>query len=642
MSKSPDRKNPSLDGATPIDSIPNAERSVNGISVTGQTRLKPNSLWLIVALLLVIVASRAYRLDVDVLDVQTDEAWSVFQTFGALTDVVRWTPYDWTPLYYVELALWRGLVGAHPVALRWLSVLLFAVGCGAMYRVGRRLIGEGVIPMLAFAAFGYMVFLSTEMRGYAFMLAVYPLALWWTLRYFYQPTLRRAVPLGIALAALFYTSLTAVPASAMLVLFTLIVYGARAWRWIVPAAIAAVIAAPEIINKAGIVAGRARATATIQLPPLGDALTALYRAHTGDPFWLWVGLVIFALVLISPLNPLVGRNRSRPAQPRVIIVLLAWLLMPFALYVTNGLIGFFNHRYAWWVMVGAALLVGAGAARLAAARGSSNHIAYRAAYWGTAALLVVFAFLPMPLDEYQLGEPPLAESFAWLADHAQPGDVVLLDPNCACASTERLAYLSRAYFPDGLRYVGEPGNYRRVWYVTGAAGATPEILASVERGRVAGEFVGPPEALFRVYEAPPDPAGEVYANGMRFHGAEIVGMNGLHTFHEGETFTLRLWWTVDRPPEQDYSVGVFVIDAAGAVVIQQDSAPRTNPPETSRWQPGTIYVEDRTFTLPFPLPRDTYRVMLALYWWQDQTRITAPGISADGLRYLTDLYVASW
>ncbi len=597
-------------------------------------------------LLLLIIASRVYRLDVDVLDVQTDEAWSVWQTYGTLTDVIRWTPYDWTPLYYVGLGAWRGVVGDHPVMLRWLSVMLFAIGCSALYRVGRRLYGDGLIAMLAYAAFAYMVFLSTEMRGYAFLLALYPLAIWLTLRYFHRPTIRRALPLGILLAAMFYTSLTSAAAIAMLVLFSVFLYGISVWRWIVPGLIAMVIAAPEIINKASIAVARAQATTMIQLPSFGDALINMYRVHTGYPFLIWLALVIISAMLVllpSPLGEgsgvrLFSRNGASSflSSPfgeglGVRLSLLIWLLMPIPLYLTNSVLGFFNQRYAWWVMVGVALFIGAGLIRLP-----------RVVRLGVAAMLIVFAFLPIPLRNYQLGDPPLASAFDWLTDNLRPGDVLLIDPACGCQVPERFAYLSRVYFPDGLQIVTEPANHQRVWYLTGAVGATESVAEQVNRGRVPGVFFGPPEALFRVYEAPPDSAGDLYANGMRFHGAEIVGTNGLPIYHEGESFNLRVWWTADQALPLDYSVGIFLLDSTGNVVLQSDSAPQTTPPETSQWQPETIYVEDRTFTLPFPMPRGTYRVMLALYWYGDPVRFTTPNTDANGLRPLTEIHIASW
>ena len=625
---------------------------------------------LLTLLLLLIVASRAYRLDVDVLDVQTDESWSVWQTFGSVNDILRWTPYDWTPLYYLTLGAWRELTNLHPVTLRWLSVLAFAVGCSAMYRVGRRLYGAGVVPMLAYAAFAYMVFLSTEMRGYALLLAFYPLAIWSMLRYFHRPTLPRALPLGILLAAMFYTSLTSAAATGALVLFSAFLYGTRIWRWIVPAVIAVVLALPEILNKAAIITTRMQATINIPLLPFGEALVDLYGAHTGYPLLIWIGLAVVAGVmlvinfvrvrrtfsnntnrikdpltdpipspssgrdangsLLAPSPEFGGRGAGMPLE-RIALGLFVWALIPIALYITNPTFGFFNHRYSWWVMIGVALFLGAGLSRLP-----------RVGQGAVALLLITFAFVPIPLTKYQLGDPPLAPAFEWLAGKARPDDAVLIDPACGCWSPERFAYLTRVYFPMGLRFVSEPGDEQRLWYLTGAVGATESVAAAVNRGRVAGEFFGPPEALIRVYEAPPDPVGEVYSNGMRFRGAEIAGANGFPIFHEGEPLTLRVWWTADQPLPQDYSIGVFLFDSAGNLVLQEDSAPRTTPPQTSMWQTGTIYMEERTLILPIPSGRGVYRLMLALYWYGDPVRLTAPGVDADGLRFLTNVYISAW
>ena len=615
---------------------------------------KSYSALLLALLLLLIVASRAFRLDVDVLDVQTDEAWSVWQTFGTAQDIIRWTPYDWPPLYYLTLGGWRAAVGLHPVTLRWLSVLSFALGSAAFYRSARRLFRDengGLIAMLAYAAFGYMIFLSTEMRGYALLIAFYPLALWLTQRYFYRPTLSRALLLAITLAAMFYTSLTSVPAIAMLVLFTLFVYGRQVWRWWLPGGIAVLIALPEIIDKARIAVVRTSATGTIQLPPIGEALPELYRIHAGTPFVLWLILAALAIGLIvwgrrPPPQPCPefrgGSKQSSVLRSptsgwgRIAIGLVVWALMPLPLYLTNPLLGFFNHRYAWWVMPGVALLLGYGLMRLPSP-----------ARLAVAALLIIFAFLPVPFDDYQLGDAPLGESFVWLADHARAGDVLLVDPNCGCGSPETFAVLTRMYFPDGLRAVSEPEGYRRVWYLTGASGATQDVFERVSAGRVAGIFVGPPESLFRLYEAPPDAQGIVYENGMRFHGADLLDIHTFPTFHEGETVRARLWWSVDEPPALDYSVGVYLLDADGRVHAQEDSAPALiypddAPLETSRWQPGQIFIEERQITLPPSVGRGDYALKMALYWFGDEIRLTAPGVDADGLLPLAALHVAAW
>jgi hypothetical protein len=310
--------------------------------------------------------------------------------------------------------------------------------------------------------------------------------------------------------------------------------------------------------------------------------------------------------------------------------------MPIPLYFTNGPHGFFNERYTWWVMIGGALLLGLGLSRLP-----------RIGRIGVAALLAVFAFLPIPLDEVQIVSPPIGQALRWLTGKIEPGDALLIDPNCACGADEVWEYYMRVYFPRGLPVATSPDGFRRVWYVTGAAGATADVAAAVNRGRIAGEFYGPPESLLRLYQAPPNPAGVSYANGMRFHGMEWVGVRGLPVWHEGETVRLRLWWSAARAMPLDYSVGIFVRDSSGAVIAQSDSAPQIvlpadSPHETSRWQPGALYVEERAIALPFPLARGVYTVDLAVYWYGDQVRIDAPGVDADGLLNLATITVISW
>ncbi len=519
----------------------------------------------------------------------------------------------------MALAGWRQLTGLNPVVLRWLSVLAFVIGAAALYRVGRRLGGSGILAMTAYAAFGFLIFLSTELRGYALLLALFPLAIWLALRYFDRPTLRRALLLGIIIAAMIYISMTSIPALGALALFTLIVYRRAVWRWILPGGIALLLALPELIQKASIVVSRVQATLGIALKPFLDALANMYGQWSGNAVPIWLALSLLAALLL-----IVRRKRRSLA-----LALVVWSLLPVALYLTNGTFGFFNVRYAWWVMTGIALLLGVGLARLPIA--------------GRAVAAVFFGglmLLPIPLRTYQIFQAPLGADFDWLSQHLQPGDVLLVDPKCACGDPEVFDYYTQVYFPRGLTFITAPGDQRRIWYVTGASGATPDLLAAVTQGRVASIFVGPPTGLFRLYEAPPNPAGILFDNGMRFEGIEVLDKPGVMVYHEDEPIHVRLWWSADTPPPLDYSVGVFVIDDSGSVIAQNDAPPGDLP--TSQWQPGQLYVEERTLRLPYPLPRAHYRLVLAVYWYGDGVRLRAPGVDASGWLPLVDFTVAAW
>ncbi|MFN8451695.1 MAG: glycosyltransferase family 39 protein [Anaerolineae bacterium] len=373
--------------------------------MSARTRNRPLLLALV---LLLIAASRAFRLDATVTEVTVDEVWSVWQGLGTPDQIIQWTPYDWTPGYYLTLGAWRALVGLHPVALRWLSLLAFVIGAAALYRVARRLRGDGMIAMLAYAAFGYLIFMSTELRGYVLLLALYPLAIWLALRYFDRTNIQRAIPLAVTMAAMVYCSMTSIPALAALALFTLIVRPRAVWRWVLPVGLSIMLALPALIPKLSVAVTRTQATSGIVLSPFFVALSDMFLRWSGSAPLVWLALLLAAAVL-----------SLRAPRRRVAIALLVWSLIPAALYVSNPVLGFFNVRYAWWVMPGIALLLDFGLAALPLlARGAV------AVVFGTLALL------PIPLDQYQLIQPPLAVAFDWLTEKAQPGDVVLIDPDC--------------------------------------------------------------------------------------------------------------------------------------------------------------------------------------------------------------------
>ena len=96
-----------------------------------------NRAWLrplvLAGLLLAIAAARILQLQ-DFYFTQ-DESWSVWQGFGTWSDVIRWTPYDWPPLYYLTLDFWVEVVGLQPLALRLLSVYCFLIGAGCFYQI---------------------------------------------------------------------------------------------------------------------------------------------------------------------------------------------------------------------------------------------------------------------------------------------------------------------------------------------------------------------------------------------------------------------------------------------------------------------------------------------------------------------------
>ena len=590
---------------------------------------------IIASVLLLIGAGRMVVLNQ--LTMNPDEVWSAWQTLGTPQQIINWTPYDWPPGYYLTLGGWRALTGQIPLTERYLSVLAFLIGAAALYRVVKRLRGfeAGVLAALAYGALAYGILLSTEVRGYGLLMGLMPVTLWLTVRYFDVPTvrLRRGVLVGISLAALFYISVTSVGAFLMLGIYTLIVYGRRVRYWWLPGVVGGILALPEIVSKLGLGISRTAATSQEVMPPLPDALVSYYRSYGGSAFAVWIGLFVAATALVFYRRKLSRRT----------LALLLWVFAaPTMMYVLHPVLGFFSVRYDWWMMIGLAVWAAWGLFRLP-----------RWGIAGVSVLLVGIMFTPVPFHDYSIFDTlsPLETNFIWLKDHMTSGDVFVADPSMQCGTQEIWDYYLRTYFPTGLQFVKQFEGYRRIWYVTTDGRQNPELQAEVMKGRVPGRFVGPPGCLFRLYEAPPDSTGILFENGMRFHGVDV--MDGDRPWsaplvrHEGESVRIRLWWTVDHPVDLDYSVGTYMLWSRGQVITQVDSAPQLiypedAPVETSRWEPGQYYIEERELTLPFPTPKTTYSLRMAVYFWGDNVRVSAPGQDANHLLLLTPVRVMSY
>jgi Dolichyl-phosphate-mannose-protein mannosyltransferase len=594
---------------------------------------RQKSIFLMTLLLLFVAMTRL--LVMPRMPLNTDEVWSVWQTMGTPLQILQWTPYDWPPLYYQVLGAWRAVAGMDPFVLRYLSLLSFLVGCAALYRVLRRL-GEKQAAFLvvpAYAALTYLGILGTEVRGYALLLGLMPVTFWLTLRYFDHPVWRRALLVGIGLATMFYISLSSVGAFLMLGLYTLIIYRRKVWRWWLPGVIAAVLALPEIQAKLSLTVVHTNTTLNLNLPPLPQALFNLYQDFFGIPF-----ILLWSILLFIASVPLLYRLRRVSC---LTVALLVWASGGVLLYFSNPLLGFFSPRYGWWVMIGIALWTAYGLARLPR---------WMPTVAGLALLVMAFSAVPIP----QVGDffPRIGPDLAWLKDHIQSGDVVVVDPKNNCGSPESWDYFERVYFPRGLTFASDVTGSRRVWYVTFNGREDPALKQQVMQDRIPGEFVGPPACLMRLYEAPPDIVGIPFENGMRFHGADILDPSGLIWSgtvirREGEKVRFRLWWSVDHPVDQDYSVGTYLIHVSGKLIDEVNSAPQVVYPEgapqqTSQWQPGQYYVEERDLTIRYPSGKWNLGIYLAVYFWQDQHRLSAPGVDDRGLLLVRPVQVMAW
>lgn len=584
------------------------------------------------ATLLILAASRVLQLRG--LELNVDEIWTIWQTLGSPRQVLAWTPYDWPPLYYLALAAWKEVAGLYPFAARYFSVLIFLPGTALLYRAIRRQANHraGWFAMLAYGALSYLIALSVAVRGYALMMTLLAAALWLTQRYFYRPTLWRGLALGLTLSAMLYTHLTSMFAVVALVVYSLALSPRFVWRWWLPGVITGTLLLPEALAKADIVLSdsRLQATGALALPSLPAALADLFRLATGELAAIWAVLALASTVAI-----LARRSRMRNQG-------LIWMLWTIGgaivLYITNPLTGFFRLRYGLWLLVGLAVWIAAGTAYLPR--------------WGQAAAAgALAAGLLVPISPADLhdsvGAPPMMMVFDWLRTQIRWGDVIVVDKSVD-APPEAWDYYTRLYFPNGLTFVRDPTEQRRVWFVTVDGREDPALSARVREGRVPGRYVGPWDFLVRLYEGPPNRDGILFDNGMRFHGVDITRLGAEHyqpvAWREGETIALRLWWTVDYAVQLDYSISIRFRTPEGDTLVQVDGAPQVpgEPSETSRWQPGRFYIDERTLRLPDDIPSGSYPLFLIVYQWWDNTRIPVPGMTDEYMLPLETIAVKAW
>lgn len=93
------------------------------------------------------------------------------------------------------------------------------------------------------------------------------------------------------------------------------------------------------------------------------------------------------------------------------------------------------------------------------------------------------------------------------------------------------------------------------------------------------------------------------------------------TYRPGDIIPISTAWTVVAPIDRDYTFSVQVVDATGAVVAQQDSAPVGGFAATSTWIVAESYRDSRGIRLPDNMPTGIYTLQTIIYHWQDQVRL---------------------
>jgi hypothetical protein len=617
--------------------------------------------WVGPAMLAVLLLAAALRIhNLTAQGMWGDEGWSIWLARGD-------TPRDLTltmvadhhgPVYSLLLRGWGLLAGETVLALRWITVLFSIASIALIYALGRSLFNPaaGVGAALAFALMDKHVVLTQEVRNYPMVfLTMIVIALYyarwrrnprggnasWFVAWSVVGLYLHYYCYMVNLAILVHAGLTLGERTArrhFLALNGLIALAFAPWLPVVAYQFIGTPVDSEVLTTHG-------------LPFNRQTIEYLASESFGKP------VALYALLMVAgawgPLAERLPGSLGRiPRDRRLSGALLAvlWFAVPilitWALHTRYPLI---TDRNISVIMPAIALLVGAGLA--AFERFGGGFIA---------ALILVNGLLTTTA---YFDKPPWREMAADIGAAYPGGEPVLLDVEGAHAALwyhltlelpvdvdhvvnllpseaegEDLAVslhdLRRRYRGDfiprlqailaatdglWLAYWGDEDKKYDVFDALAAGGF-------IRTGTLEYEHHGHPIYAYRydrvnAFGAPPARYGSIALRHAVLPPAA----------RPGETIPALLWWSASDTPPADYTVSVFLLDAAGTLRAQHDGFPAGGERPTSAWAAGEIVFDAHSIRLPAGLPPGDYTVGVKLYTWWDGAILP----TADGAEYAT-------
>ena len=543
-----------------------------------------------------------------------DELWAIMHSMGSWHQIATDPDLLWPPGYYFVLHSWMALVSIHDFVVRALSVYLGLISVALMIRAARELQDEraGWLAGFLYATNVFAAYYRLEARGYSLMLLGLPLVLWTYARWWKKPTWRRALPYGLAQAFLFYAQATSALATPLFLGAHLFLTAPRRlWRWALIMAGVLILAAPVLPQYYYIYTITSEARRGVERLMVVHTPLNLYQAYSSHQDIVWaavLGLAAFGVVR--------GARKNRRFAATALVLALWGVAVPVYAYITRYSSGLFGPRYLLFTVPAMLLLLGLGLAQLP-----------RRAFWAGVALLAYMALTPWHAFDYRPlyrdGDYPVRDLLRYFQSHFQAGDTLVVDPAIDDPTRLDWWYYEQIYFPLG-DIPRAPDGYEagpRVWHLVRQGVEDPEQLRSVREGRLqTGEFWGPWYFIATLYEGPPLEQGFRFGDAIRFRGAQIPSGR---VYRPEDVLTVRTWWSVDAPLDVDYSISVYIAGSQGELVAQHDSGPlgRFSGDRTSAWQPGQVYLDERTITIPKGWGIGVYDVRVAVYQWWDGQRL---------------------
>ncbi len=585
---------------------------------------------LVTAVLLLAALSRIYNLIQR--PIWTDEGTTTFNLFhfneqpSLIEGLARRDHHP--PVYYWLMQGWMALTGESVLALRYFSTLMGVLCVAAIVPLAREFGVGASIPILAALALALSdpdIDLSQEIRFYTWRTLLVILSAWFYLRWTRRPTQRRALPWLLTNLVLLHTNYQ----GAFIIFFEglhtlLFLRGRTRWLSLGWLTLSGLLFLPwfatygfnQRLNDQGI---------NSTLPSTWETFVELVYKFLGRQWPLMTGLMLLGLAALVATPP--ARLRAWGgwlAMHRVELgkafLLLAWIgLTLFISFFANQWFSILSPRRIMLVSPALALLVALGLSRF---RPRTQLF--------LAAVLLVYGVTTV--DDYY-PKAPWDNVAQAMARYARPDELVLMEiyyddtvmfyyvdtllpPDTTARSLRMWRQFHAETYPQGVYDL--LNQHQTVWLVH-----WDKDLSAFEMLRQTGytqtalmttDHWGNALSAYRFDRLAPN-IDLTFSNGMRLEQFVI----------DPASLRVDLWWSADKPLDQDYSVSVFLLDEAGRSVAQYDAFPFENRRPTTGWQPGEVIYD------PHPLPADNlapgrYQVAVQIYtYWDSQNFPTLAG-----------------
>lgn len=532
------------------------------------------------------------------------------------------------PLWFSSYWIWRQLVGSSELMARVQSAFYSLIALAIVYRIGRDWFGVPRYGLYAVALLGVNAFFfvyALEIRPYALIMLLVSASMWtyqrWLTRQSPRWAFYYAVTVGLMLYVHYFLFVLMLVQAAYFVLRLpsrrLIKQGLGVaalifliWLPWLPFAAWQVIHVRQAEIAGGNERGVVGAGSTTE-PTSIEAVMRLARWTTNGH------VILYGAILIVGVIYLWRKENYRLA--------LVWGIgVPAAAMLVNLLVAVYTPRYVVYLIIGLAVAVGASLAVLP-----------RRVRVPALALVIGLTFWTLP--QHIPVRVPLRDLFRQLAAVARPEDVLFFDRGGVTnpfVRNQARRYLGLDLWGQRVGQLEQVLPNRRIWFISGEEWRTDEIradFAQIEQSHPLQQIIGRCDRdwcyLLQLLEAPPNEHSTLFGDSLNFRGIDVDSITP-------NSLTTRLWWTADQSVPLDYSIGLQLLNNSGELVAQSDG-PITDwysrqPLQTSQMEPGKIYIDARSLTLPGNLPDGSYQLALVVYQSWDQMRLTL----SDGTDYL--------